>query len=209
MRCRIAGYYLLIMNLRRVIVTIATKKVRRASQWSESSWSATTDLVAREFGLGDRKLQALRAKGVARLIGAIPFLAGCDNPSELALANLGHYVTSCGIGKKLYAATAENSTNVFGRLNPAQYQGGDEAIIRRGMSLVALNMLADYNRDVELDRSLGKYNPIGAGDWNYEEKLEELLANVEAVECPEMDEIIGVHTIMNSAWSFLSLPGWF
>jgi hypothetical protein len=190
-------------------MTITTEKVRRATQWTESNWSAITDLVAREFGLNERDLQALRSKEIARLIGAIPFLAGCDDPAALAIDNLRHYVMSCGIGKELYAATEENSADVFGRLDPARYQGGDEAIIRRGMSIVALNMLADYNRDVELDRSLGKYNPIGAGDWNYEEKLDELLANIRAVDCPDMDEIADVHTIVNATWSFFSLPGWF
>ncbi len=190
-------------------MTISTEKVRRASQWTEGTWSAITDLVAREFGMSERMIQALRSKGIARLIGAIPFLAGCDDPAELAVTNLRHYVMSCGIGKKLYAATVENSTDVFGRLSPARYQGGDEAIIRRGMSLLALNMLTDYNRDVELDRSLGKYNPIGAGDWSYEEKAEELLASIAAIDCPDMDEIVDVHTIMNSSWSFFGLPGWF
>ena len=77
------------------------------------------------------------------------------------------------------------------------------------MSLIALNMLSDYRRDVELDASIGKYNPIGAGDWNYDEKLDELLTSISAVDSPEMDDIVEVHTIMNSLWNFMSFPDWF
>lgn len=190
-------------------MTNSMQKVRRATQWTESTWLGIANQVAREFGMSERKAQALRSKDIARLIGAIPFLAGCDEARSTAVANLRHYVMSCGIGKKLYAATPENSTSIFGRLKPAQYKGGDAAIIRRGMSLIALNMLADYKRDVELDQSIGKYNPIAAGDWNYEEILAELLANVEAVACPDMDEIVEVHTIMNGYWNFDAFPSWF
>ncbi|MFW5880556.1 MAG: hypothetical protein ACOCU9_02880, partial [Spirochaetota bacterium] len=176
-------------------MTISTEKVSRASQWTESTWSALVDHVADEFGLEKRGRSALRAKEIAKLIGAIPYLAGCDDPQDLAPANLRHYVASCGAFKKLYAATPENSAETLGRLAPLHYNGGDEAVIRRGMSLIALNMLADYKRDVELDRSLGKYNPIGAGDWDYDEKLCELLRNIDAVDCPDMDDIATVHTI--------------
>ena len=191
------------------LMTGSTQQVCRATQWTEGTWSEITDLVAKEFGLSETRLQALRSKSIAKLIGAIPYLAGCDHADELAVSNLRHYVMSCGVGAKLYAATAENSDDVFGRLSPAQYQGGDEAIIRRGMSLIALNMLADYQRDVELDQELGKYNPIGTGDWNYDEKLDELLTNVTSVECPEMDDIVEVHEIMDAFWNFDAFPSWF
>ena len=190
-------------------MTVSTQKVSRVSQWTENTWLETTDHVAREFGLADRSVCALRAKNIARLIGAIPFLAGCENPERTAIANLSHYVMSCGVGKELYAASPGNSTDVFGRLAPARYVGGDSAIIRKGMSLIALNMLSDYRRDVELDASIGKYNPIGAGDWNYDEKLDELLTSISAVDSPEMDDIVEVHTIMNSLWNFMSFPDWF
>lgn len=191
-------------------MTNSTQKVCRATRFTGSTWLAITDHVAREFGMSDEHLQMLRSKDIARLIGAIPFLAGCDDAAELATTNLRHYVMSCGIGKKLYAATPANSTDIFGRLAPAQYRGGDEAIVRRGMSLIALNMLADYKRDVELDASIGKYNPIGAGDWDYDEIYGRLIANVEAIECDEMDEIVEVHTIMNNNyWNFISFPDWF
>lgn len=190
-------------------MTIATLKVCRAARFTESTWLGLTDHVAREFGMSAERLEMLRAKDIARLIAAIPFLAGCENAAETAKANLRHYVMSCGVGRQIYAATPDNSSGVFGRLSPAKYQGGDEAVILRGMSLIALNMLADYKRDVELDRSMGKYNPIGAGDWNYDEKYAELMSNVTAIECPEMDEIVEVHTIMNHWWNFDAFPSWF
>ena len=190
-------------------MTISTQKVRRAVRFTESTWSDLTGHVASEFGFSEERLEMLRAKDIARLIGAIPFLAGCDDAFETAATNLRHYVMSCGVGSQIYAATPENSCDVFGRLSPAKYHGGDEAIILRGMSLIALNMLADYKRDVELDRSMGKYNPIGAGDWNYTEKYAELMSNVTALECPEMDDIVEVHTIMDTWWNFDAFPRWF
>ena len=190
-------------------MTTVTQKVRRASRWTESTWLEVSDHVAGQFGLTEGKRQALQAKKIARLIASIPYLANCDEPFLLAQANLGHYVMSCGVGKNLYAPTPENSTDVFGRLSPAQYKGGDHGIILRGMSLIALNMIADYKRDVEHDRSVGKYNPVGEGDWDFVQLRDRLLANVEAVDCAEMDEIIDVHTIMNVFWNYDAFPDWF
>jgi hypothetical protein len=190
-------------------MTISTKKVSRASQWTESTWLEISNHVAETFGLSARRSAALRSKQIAQLIAAIPFLAGCDQPRKLAVKNLSHYVVSCGVGGQVYAATPDNSRDLFGRLAPAEYVGGDQRIVLRGMSLIALNMLADYKRDLELDRSIGKYNPVGDGSWDYEQKRAELTANIDAVDCPDMDKLVDAHTIQNVFWNFDAFPDWF
>ncbi len=77
------------------------------------------------------------------------------------------------------------------RLEPIAHFGqGDQAIIRRGLAHLALNMVDDYRRDVDIDQSIGKYNPVAAGVWDAESIAEELEAIIEATESPELDHIV-------------------
>lgn len=190
-------------------MTIATQKVSRASRWTESTWLEISDHVARTFRLSAEEELQFRSSHIAKLLGAIPFLAECNNPMRSAISNLAVYMMSVGSAKDAFNATARDDHDVFARLKLARYEGGDQAVIDRGMALIALNMIADYKRDVEHDRSIGKYNPIGAGVWDYGELRDKLLANVESVDCPEMDEIIDVHTVMNVFWNYDAFPNWF
>lgn len=58
------------------------------------------------------------------------------------------------------------------------------------MSLLALNMISDYKRDIQEDRDLGKYNPVDNGTMSHDVIRTELLKTIESVDCPQMDEIM-------------------
>jgi hypothetical protein len=190
-------------------MNIQSKKVGRGLSIWQTTWRRIADHVATRFRMTSAEAESLRTHNISQLIAAIPFLAGCENPTRVAISNLAVYLMSLGTTKQSFNATPEDSADIFARLRLARYQGGDQAIILRGMSLLALNMLEDYKRDAEDDTAKGKYNPIATGDWNYEELHEELMQNILAVDCPQMDEIVTVEEVKDSFWNNSSFPGWF
>lgn len=190
-------------------MTIATQKVSRASLWTESTWLEISDHVAETFRLSAEEKSQFRGSHIAKLLGAIPYLAGCESPMRCAVSNLAVYMMSTGSAKKAFNATAGDDHDVFARLSLARYEGGNQAIIDRGMALIALNMIADYKRDVIFDVASEKHNPVASGAWDYDEIAGDLIGRIEAVDCPEMDDIADVHTIVDKNWAWSSWPSWF
>ena len=190
-------------------MTTVTQKVRRASRWTESTWLEVSDHVAQTFRLTDEEKSQLRGSHIAKLLAAIPFLAACDGPMRCAVSNLSVYMMSVGSAKKAFNATVADDDDVFARLRLARYEGGDQAIIDRGMALIALNMIADYKRDVIFDVANEKHNPVASGAWDHDEIAADLVRQIENVECPEMDDIADVHTIVNKNWAWSTWPSWF
>jgi hypothetical protein len=191
-------------------MSVSTQKVRRASQFTESTWLDLANHVASAFRLTKEETDILRSSQVAKLIAAIPYLAGCNEPARTSVANLSIYMASVGPAKQFFAPAESDDQDVFARLNLARFDGGDPAIIQRGLSLLAINMVADYKRDAVWDTAHKKHNPIANGTWNYDELYGQLLKNVEAVDCPEMDEIATVPTIVNNYWwTGMGDGGWF
>lgn len=190
-------------------MTISTEKVSRASQWTESTWSEVSDHVATTFRLSDEERAQLRSSHIAKLLGAIPFLAGCDHPMRTAVSNLAVYMMSVGSAKEAFNATVEDDSDVFARLKLARYEGGDERVIERGMALIALNMLADYRRDVVFDIANEKHNPVATGAWDFNAIKTDLIEKIESIDCPQMDEIAESHTIVDKNWAWSAWPDWF
>ncbi|MFW6312510.1 MAG: hypothetical protein ACOC2N_01330 [Spirochaetota bacterium] len=113
-------------------MTIATQKVSRASHWTESTWLEISDHVAKTFRLTAQEELQFRSSHIAELLGAIPFLAECDNPMRCAISNLAVYMMSVGSAKEAFNATAGDDHDVFARLKLARYEGGDQTVIDRG-----------------------------------------------------------------------------
>jgi hypothetical protein len=80
---------------------------------------------------------------------------------------------------------------VFERLRLISYfKGGNKKIIEKGMSLLALNMINDYKRDIPIDEAIGKYNPMADDSMNHMQLKAKLIKKITSVDCPEMDNII-------------------
>lgn len=190
-------------------MTNQVQKVESATRWSESTWSGIASHVAEVFHLDEEQTQALMDTKIAELIAAIPFLAGSSNPERVAIANLAVYMASISSTKPLFNATPADDHDIFARLDLARYPDGDQRIIDRGMALIALNMLADYRRDVIFDVANQKHNPIATGAWDFEELRANLLERIESVDCPQMDRISTAREIVNAKWWAGAFPSWF
>ena len=126
-----------------------------------------------------------------------------------SLANLSVYMMYVGPTKEVFNATPQDDTDIFARLDLARFIGGRQEIVDRGVALLALNMLADYRRDVVFDIANGKHNPVATGAWEYDDLEAELLQQITAVDCPQMDAIITAPEIMDALWLNGMFPNWF
>lgn len=157
--------------------------------------------VAAAFRMGEDEAARFAAHPVARLIAAIPFLAGCSRPERTAAEHLGTYVLSVRETRSLFFAAPDDDGSVYDRLRPImRFEDGDERIIRRGMATLALNMVHDYARDVAVDRIIGKHNPVGTGAWDGDAMIAGLRAEIAAHECPAMDEIMDSESDTDGYW---------
>ncbi|HUX42475.1 MAG TPA: hypothetical protein VMV83_15005 [Rectinemataceae bacterium] len=167
----------------------------------DATWLAISDDIALAFRMSAAEKEALGRNKIARLVASLPYLAGCEDAGRTAVAHLGTYLLSTRETKHWFDATARDSVSVLERLwLGADFRGGDEKIIRRGLNLLALNMIADYKRDIDEDAASGKYNPLAAGDFDFKETVEDLEWSIISTPCPEMDEIVSLAEIPMSFW---------
>ncbi|WP_455382554.1 hypothetical protein [Salinispira pacifica] len=168
-----------------------TRSTVKNRLFPESKWTEISNRVAAAFRMSDEERARFQAKDVARLIGSLPFLAGCDDAERTSVAHLGTYILSIRETKPYFNATQGDNESVFDRLRLiSSFKGGDASIIERGMSLLALNMVHDYRRDAAEDVFLRKYNPVSDGSFDHDALTTELKQRIERTSCPEMDEIM-------------------
>lgn len=154
-------------------------------------WDSISTDLAEAFRMSEEETLQFKNKNVARLICAIPFLAGCEDAERTAVSHLGTYLLSTRETKHFFNPNKADDAEILERLRLiGNFKGGDSKVIERGMSALALNMLDDYHRDVELDAAIGKYNPVASGAMDYESLREKLITRIAEIECPAMDEIV-------------------
>ena len=166
-----------------------------------TEWENIAASVADAFRMDKEDSEWLQNKNLAKLIAAIPYLAGCEDPGRTAITHLGAYILSIRI-KTVANCQPTDDADLFRRLEMINnFIGGDQDIIQKGMSLIALNMIADYARDIEEDRLFGKYNPVDSGAINYETEKAGLESIIKSIECREMDEIMSLDASVQGFWS--------
>ena len=163
-------------------------------------WDGIVDSMSEAFRLEPEEREKLRAKNIAKLIAAIPYLAGCEDPGRTAVAHLGTYLLSLKL-KTVANCRRSDNADLFRRLEMiGNFIGGNREVIRKGMSLIALNMISDYHRDVEADRAFGKYNPVGDGAVDYDLERDRLVSIIRSVDCRAMDDIMTYGEAVEAFW---------
>jgi hypothetical protein len=161
------------------------------SRFSSSDWEEIVSIISSAFAMDDARRARLFANATAKLIAAIPYLAGCRESERTALAHVATYVIAGSeAGRKAFDHKSNDDYDIFARLaTGAGFEGGDPAIINKGMKILASIMIEGYRRDRASDKAKGLYNPVGAGVWNADERLSALKLSIAAVEDEEMDAI--------------------
>jgi len=119
------------------------------------------------------------------------------------VAHLAAFVVggSGGPARALFDHRASDDYDVMARLSAVSwFEGGDPAILGRGMKLLAIAMVAGYRRDAARDAAAGEYNPVGSGAWDADALIRRLAAEAESVPCPEMDALLTAADAANTFW---------
>ncbi len=164
----------------------------KEAAFTDRMWNDLVDRTAGLFHFDDPRKEKMANHQVMKLVGALPFLAGCRNPYRIALSHLATYVMAASEGgKDLFLHSFADNSDLFSRLERiSHFDGGDPAVIQRGMNLLALAMLEDHRKDSLEDRQNRKYNPLNAGAWDYEKMAGELKKAIASVDCPGMEQIL-------------------
>lgn len=126
--------------------------------------------------MSDEEASRFAANKVARLVGLLPFLAGCEEAERTALAHLATYVIAGrGGARASFDHKPADDRDPLARLETiSHFQSGDSRILEAGLRRLALCMVAGYRRDAEKDRAAGAYNPLAAGAWEGEAMVAKL-----------------------------------
>lgn len=147
------------------------------------------------------ELESLRANDIAKLIAAIPALAGCANADRIAAQHLATYLLAESAAS-IFDHRNSDDDSVYDRLERiSHFPDGDRKIIQRGMNLLSLCMISGYERTSVADKASGVYNPIASGQWDGESEKARLVREIRGVQSPEMDAIFSIERALHSPWN--------
>jgi hypothetical protein len=169
--------------------------------FDDKLWEFTVRTVAERLRLSLHELESLQTNRTAKLIAAIPFIAGCVDADRVSLQHLTTYLLAQS-AERVFDHREEDDDDLFSRLERiSHFPDGDKRMIRRGMNLLALVMLNNYEESMETDRRSGVYNPLVSGVWNVEKMRRLLIKEVRAVSSPEMDAIMELEQAVGGSWN--------
>ena len=167
----------------------------------DKAWPDLVEAISVSFRFTEEEKKSFEKRDIARLIGALPFEAGCRDPERIALAHLGTYVISYTGGKKILSPKqGESPRNRLERIsNFPKSLKTDSRLLKRGLDLLYLNMLEDYERDVEEDKKIERYNPSEDVDIaSLKKKLEKKLGKKKE---PRLDKYMTVESAKDRWWA--------
>jgi hypothetical protein len=166
-----------------------------------SIWETITGHVAEAMRLSVGELDALRRRSTAKLIVALPYIAGCADSDRVAAQHLTTYLLA-ERAEAIFDHRRDDDGDVFARLERiSHFPGGSSKLIRRGMNLLALIMLNGYITGTETDRRKSVYNPVLSGEWDPVAIQSRLVKEIRGTDSPEMDKIIDVEQALRGAWN--------
>ncbi len=169
--------------------------------FDQKTWDLVTRTVAERMRLSLQELESLQNNMTARLIAAIPFIAGCGNADRISLQHLATYLLA-QTAEIVFDHREEDDDDLFLRLERiSHFPDGDKRIIRRGMNVLALLMISNYEKSIETDQRSGVYNPLVTGAWNVEKLRGTLIKEIRAVPSQEMDTILDLEQAVRGTWN--------
>lgn len=169
--------------------------------FSDEIWTSITRMAAEVLRLSPSELEILRENDTARLIAAIPYVAGCRNADRTAVQHVATYLLA-ERADEIFDHRVEDDAAVGARLERiSHYDGGDPKLLRRGMALLELTMVSGYEQTRETDGARGVYNPLLSGAWDAEEIKSRLVKEIRSIPSTAMDEIFDVERALRGRWN--------
>ena len=128
-------------------------------------WGKLADISIEALRMNEPEARAFKTNKVAKLVGLLPFIAGCDDAMRSSLSHLATFViANRGRARRVFDHAPADDADPQARLRTiADFKGGDPALLEQGMARLALCMVSGYRRDAEVDRLTGEYNPVNGG----------------------------------------------
>lgn len=167
-----------------------------------SLWDMLAERSAEALRMTEEETRAFRANKIARLVGLLPFAAGCDDAERTALAHLAVFVVANrGQVRRVFDHSPADDAEPLARLRTiADFKGGDAATLTRGMALLGLCMIEGYRRDAELDRLTAAYNPVTSAAAFVENAERSLRQAVDSNASSALDSILTVEEAVGAYW---------
>jgi hypothetical protein len=171
--------------------------------FTTETWDRLSGIVASAYSMSPAKAAELKENVTARLIASIPYEAGCREPERTALAHVAVYVLAASeAARRAFDHKPSDDYDVLARLAAvASFEGGDPAIINRGMKTLAILLIEGYKKDVASDEAKGWYNPVGAGAWDADALLGALRASIGAAGDAAWSQDLVARALADGWWS--------
>ncbi len=158
-------------------------------------------LAAASFRFSVEEKSKFSTLKTARLIAALPFLAECEDAERTALAHLSMYILAARDGRAIFDHKPSDDADLFSRLRLGMsFKGGNQSVLKRGMDLLALQMLSGYNRDRSKDAASGEYNPLNSGSWDFNALSGKLQTELQINLHPSMDAYMSMAGALGIYW---------
>ncbi|MBI9106377.1 MAG: hypothetical protein JEZ04_06480 [Spirochaetales bacterium] len=169
---------------------------------TKEQWEKVSSRARTVFNFGIKQSEWIEGSKMARLIAAVPYLAGCDKAEKTSFTHLSVYIMSIDeSAKEIYFHKLEDDRDLYSRLFPiSNFMEGNQKIIQCCMDLIALNMVSNYNNGADEDLAIGKYNPVAQGKWSFPELSEKLIKNIEENISPEISAFYDIETALRGLW---------
>lgn len=123
-----------------------------------------TNEISQTFYLDPRERAQLVNSKIADILNAYPYLAGCTNPEQNAALNITTLLTA----HKNPVFDAKSGDGLDVRLQHLIASDGNPVVWRMVNLALQLVSLEDHRMDISLDAKEGKYNPLTAGEFDYD-----------------------------------------
>ena len=169
---------------------------------TKEQWESVLSRAGAVLNFGIEKKEQVKNSKMAKFIAAIPYLAGCNKALETSFSHLIIYLMSLDeSAKDIYFHKPEDNSDIYSRLFPISgFSGGNKEVMQCCMDLMALCMLSNYKKDIEQDKTIGKYNPINDGKWEYDNMAETLVQNIDKTITNEISEIYTKDDALRAFW---------
>jgi len=152
---------------------------------NEDQWLKLVGIVNSEFGRDLSNCITLK------IIAAIPFEAGFENPEREALAKMYAYMAAGSKAREIFEHTPEDDKDILARIQVGLYNEhlGNKKIIKKGHAIIGLLLLESYKNDIEKDKANSHYNPLVSKAWDYKSIRDSLLKTIHKVQNDNLDSL--------------------
>jgi len=170
---------------------------------TKEQWENVLSRAGAVLNFGIEKKEQVKNSKMAKLIAAVPFIAGCNKAVETSFSHLLIYLMSLDeSAKDIYFHKKEDDADIYSRLIPiSNFSGGNKEIIDCCMDLLTLCMVSNYKKDAADDKEIGKYNPLNSGEWDYDTISKKLIEKIDKNIIPEITNIYTKDDALKAYWT--------